>query len=134
MPRSRCQKWLKLLDKVDPFPSLLLELAHAEGAYAMALHRGNGRIADICRQPDRRHHVAPLHRHLLHEPVLTGGMGTGQLCPGVSATSGTLTLAFKELFPTTQRQRISIEVHFVESVRIITLTDDSPNDGARAWS
>ena len=29
---------------------------------------------------------------------------------------------------------VSIEMHFKESVSIITLTDDSPNDGARTWS
>jgi hypothetical protein len=29
---------------------------------------------------------------------------------------------------------ISIEMHLAESVSIITLTDGSPNDGARTWS
>jgi hypothetical protein len=28
-PRSRCQKCMKLLGKVDPFPFFLLELAHS---------------------------------------------------------------------------------------------------------
>jgi hypothetical protein len=31
-PRSRHWKCPKLLGKVDPFPSFLLEMAHAEGA------------------------------------------------------------------------------------------------------
>ena len=29
---------------------------------------------------------------------------------------------------------VSIEMHFRESVSIITFTDDSPNHGARTWS
>ena len=50
----------------------------------------------------------------------------GQLCPGVSGTSGTLTLAFKELLLQHIVIAISIEMHFAESVSIITLTGDSP--------
>jgi hypothetical protein len=58
----------------------------------------------------------------------------GQLCPGVSCTSGTLTLAFKELFTEYIVFAISSEMHFKESVSIMIVTNHSPNDGARTWS
>jgi hypothetical protein len=38
MPRSRHPKLVKLLGKVDRFPSFLLEMAHAEDADANAPH------------------------------------------------------------------------------------------------
>jgi hypothetical protein len=50
----------------------------------------------------------------------------GQLCQGVSGTSGALTLAFNELFLDHIVIAILIEMHFAESVSIITLTGDSP--------
>ncbi len=50
----------------------------------------------------------------------------GQLCPEVSDTSGSLTLDVKELFRTHIVIKLSTEMHFTESVSIITLTGDSP--------
>jgi len=62
--------------------------------------------ADRCQQADSREHVDQSHMHPIDEPFLTGRTGMGQLCPEVSGTSGALTLAFKELFPTTYRHHI----------------------------
>jgi hypothetical protein len=52
-PRSRRLNYMKLLGKVDPFPSFLLEMAHNEDIYAIAPQAGNGLVADICRRDNR---------------------------------------------------------------------------------
>jgi hypothetical protein len=44
---------MKLLDKVDPFLSFLLELAHAEDFDAILPYARDYRIADICRHGNR---------------------------------------------------------------------------------
>jgi hypothetical protein len=51
---------MKLLGKVDRLPSFLLEMAHAEGAWAMALYFGDCLVADICRRGNRSFNAPPL--------------------------------------------------------------------------
>ena len=44
---------MKLLGKVDRFPSFLLEMDNADGASAMALYLGNCLVADIGQRGNR---------------------------------------------------------------------------------
>ncbi len=65
----------------------------------------NDCYADRSQQPNSRQHVEPSPRELLHESVLAGRTGMGQLGPGVSGTFGILTLAFQELLLWTHSDR-----------------------------
>ena len=51
---------MKLLGKVDRFPSFLLEMTHAEGAWAMALYLGDWLVADIGQRDNRSFSALPL--------------------------------------------------------------------------
>jgi hypothetical protein len=54
---------MKHIGKVDRLPSFLLEMAHAEGAWGMALYLGDYLVADIGRRGNRSFSAPALSVH-----------------------------------------------------------------------